>query len=58
MVNKRWPVLQYRYEFDLGPEGLEPTKSLSRNSDQKNWEDYVSGESCWDEAVLAETKRK
>jgi hypothetical protein len=46
------PALAYKYEFDVGPSGLELYRSSSRTSDETEWKDYkpTSGR-CWDEAV-------
>jgi hypothetical protein len=46
------PPVIFRYEFDLGPAGLELYRSLSRTSDKPEWEDYSPRKGrCWDEAV-------
>jgi hypothetical protein len=54
MVYEPWPTLEYRYEFDVGPRGLELYKSSSRTSGKAEWGDYgplEAGGNCWDEAV-------
>ena len=45
-------TLVCKYEFDLGPNGLELYRSVSRWSDQTEWGDYKTASGrCWDEAV-------
>lgn len=46
------PSFQYRFEFDLGPGGLEVTKTLAKSRENKDWTDVPStsadlNESCW-----------
>ncbi len=55
------PNLKYRYEFDIGPEGLQLTRTLYRSADDADWNDSPAlkrcpGESgcpllCWDQAA-------
>jgi hypothetical protein len=38
---------RYRFEFDLGPDGLDLTKQLVKLASDKGWSDARSDESCW-----------
>jgi len=42
--------MKYRYEFDLGPNGLELTKML-RGRDPGNWVDERPDDTCWQKAA-------
>jgi hypothetical protein len=45
-------TLVVKYEFDLGPNGLDLYRSVSRWSDETEWGDYKTASGrCWDEAV-------
>jgi len=46
------PSFQYRFEYDLGPDGLELMKTLAKSKEEKEWRDVGSNtadlnESCW-----------
>ena len=56
------PNLKYRYEFDMGPAGLDLTRMLTRPADKAEWEDDRPGKRgacslsgcamfCWESAV-------
>ena len=45
------PPLVYKYEFDLGPNGLELYRSFYRRSGETEFEDHKLAGGCWDEAV-------
>lgn len=46
------PPLVCKYEFDLGPHGLELYRSFYLSSDKTEWKDYkLNSGRCWDEAV-------
>jgi len=45
------PPLVCKYEFDLGPNGLEPYRSLCRSSGETEWKDHKLTDGCWDQAV-------
>ena len=42
---KDWKL---RYEFDIGPAGVELTRALSRQADAKDWSDSSKRDMCWD----------
>ena len=50
---------RYRFELDLGPDGLELTKILVKSDSErdKEWRDARSDESCWQRAARP-AKRK
>jgi hypothetical protein len=48
MGGKDW---KYRYEFDLGPEGVELVRSLDRGLDQTQWRDIRKRNPCWQNAL-------
>ena len=39
---------KFRYEFDVGPAGVELTRALSRTVDAKDWNDFSKRDVCWD----------
>jgi hypothetical protein len=45
---KAW---KFRYEFDVGPEGLELIRSLSRSADASDWGDFRMKDVCWENAA-------
>lgn len=45
------PPLACKYEFDLGPSGLELYRTLCRSSGETEWKDHKLTGGCWDEAV-------
>ena len=54
MIEKPKPTLEHRYEFDLGPTGLELVKSFIREEGQHDWKVYnpdAIGGQCWDKSV-------
>lgn len=52
MVATPQPTLKYRYEFDLGPDGLQLTRTLLRSEDQTEWKDAPTKiETCWQRAA-------
>jgi hypothetical protein len=60
IVAKGIPNRKVRYEFDLGPEGLQLMKMLSRSAGETEWRDGSSrkscsppncGRICWEDAV-------
>jgi hypothetical protein len=58
------PSFQYRFEFDLGTDGLELMKTLAKSKEDKEWNDVSSNsaglnESCWLKAArTGETKQR
>jgi len=55
MVSTPQPTLKYRYEFDLGPEGLQLARMLLRSEDQTEWKDAPTKvETCWERAVQSD----
>jgi len=42
---------KFRYEFDVGPVGVELTRALSRVADAKEWKDSLKRDVCWDTAA-------
>ncbi len=48
---------RYRFEFDLGPDGLELTKLLVKLASDKEWTDARPDSSCWQSAVHLEKKK-
>ena len=42
---------KFRYEFDVGPVGVELTRALSRMADAKEWKDPLKRNICWDNAA-------
>lgn len=52
MVATPQPTLKYRYEFDLGPHGLQLARMLLRSEDQTGWKDAATkAETCWQRAA-------
>lgn len=49
-MRESWPNLKYRYEFDIGPTGLQLTRMFSRPIDKTEWSDS-DGHGCWDDAA-------
>lgn len=48
---------RYRFEFDLGPDGLESTRLLVKSESDKEWTDARPDDSCWQKAThLGEKK--
>lgn len=48
---------RYRFEFDLGPDGLDLTQSLVKLASEKEWSDARPDNSCWQRAAhLGEKK--
>jgi len=45
---KDWKL---RYEFDVGPGGVEITRALSRLADASDWGDFSKRDICWDNAA-------
>jgi hypothetical protein len=45
------PDLEYRYEFDVGPEGLELARVLARSVEKAEWGDSPKRDVCWDKAA-------
>ena len=42
---------RYRFEFDLGPDGLELTKLLGKLASDKRWSDIPPDSKCWQRAA-------
>ena len=51
------PDLKFRYEFDVGPSGLELTRVLARQATKTEWEDSIKRNTCWDSAARREVNR-
>jgi hypothetical protein len=49
-MRESWPNLKYRYEFDIGPPGLQLTMMFFRPIDKTEWSDS-DGHGCWDDAA-------
>jgi hypothetical protein len=48
---------RYRFEFDLGPDGMELTRLLVKSESDKEWIDPRPDDSCWQTAAhLGEKK--
>jgi len=50
MLFKPTPSLKIRYEFDVGPGGLQLTRTLERDENEPEWKDARS-DLCWDQAA-------
>ena len=46
----KWPPTEYRYEFDIGPDGLELTKVLYRDENETDWKSGAPAY-CWGKAA-------
>jgi hypothetical protein len=42
---------KFRYEFDLGPDGVELAKTLYRGLDEAQWRDIQKRNPCWQNAM-------
>lgn len=47
-----WLDTEYRYEFDVGPEGLELAKTLSRQEGEGAWKASELPARCWGERAI------
>jgi len=51
------PDIKFRYEFDVGPSGLELTKALDRQANKTEWVDSIKKATCWDAAARRDVSR-
>jgi hypothetical protein len=51
------PDLKFRYEFNVGPIGLELTRALVRPATKTEWADFATRATCWDTAARREVSR-
>jgi len=48
---------RYRFEFDLGPDGLDLVRQLVRLASDKDWSDARPDKSCWQTAIHTGERR-
>jgi hypothetical protein len=50
-------AFRYRYEYDLGPEGLDLVSTLVKSEKDTEWSDARRDESCWQNAARTEDQK-